>query len=99
MLPQSRHPMLRIEYAYWLLAAFFFAAAWMNLRERRWAASAFWTVLGLLFAGGDFALSAKQGGDGRPVQLAGICVVALAVLAPLVHRPVLFERPHDERLA
>ena len=40
--------MLRIEYAYWLLAAFFFAAAWMNLRERRWAALAFWSVLALL---------------------------------------------------
>jgi uncharacterized membrane protein len=91
--------MLRIEYAYWLLAAFFFAAAWMNLRERRWAATAFWLVMAILFAGGDFALSAKQAGDAGPAQLAGLCVVALAVLAPLMRRPALAERPVDERLA
>ncbi len=91
--------MLRIEYAYWLLAAFFLAAAWMNLRERRWAATAFWVVLALLFAGGDFALAAKQAGDTRPAQLAGLCIVALAVLAALMHRPVFAERAVDERLA
>ena len=91
--------MLRIEYAYWLLAAFFAAAAWMNLRERRWAATAFWSVLALLFAGGDFALRAKTAGDARLAQLAGLCVVALAVLAPLMRRPALSERPVDERLA
>src|SRR5450432_967326 len=91
--------MLRIEYAWWLLAAFFFASGWMNLRERRWAATAFWTVLGLLFAGGDFALAAKQAGDMRPVQLAGLCIVALAVLAPSMRRPALAERPVEERLA
>ncbi len=91
--------MLRIEYAYWLLAAFFFAAAWMNLRERRWAALAFWSVLALLFAGGDFALSANTAGDRRPAQLAGLCVIALAVLAPLMVRPALAERPLQQRLA
>ncbi len=91
--------MLRIEYAYWLLAAFFLAAAWLNLRERRWAATAFWSVMALLFAGGDVALAAKQTGDLLPTQLAGLCVVALAVLAPLMHRPALAERPLQERIA
>ena len=91
--------MLRIEYAYWLLAAFFGATAWMNGRERRWAATAFWTVLALLLAGGEWVLGAKQAGDARPAQLAGLGVVALAVLAPLMRRPTLAERPHDERLA
>jgi len=62
---------LRIEYAYWLLAAFFFAAAWMNTRERRWAAATFWAMLGVLFAGGDWALVAQKAGDARPVQGAG----------------------------
>jgi uncharacterized membrane protein len=91
--------MLRIEYAYWLLAALFFAAAWMNLRERRRAASAFWGMLALLFAGGDFALAAQKAGNMLPAQLAGLCVVALAFLAPLAHRPALAERPLDERIA
>lgn len=91
--------MLRIEYAYWLLAAFFSAAAWMNLRERRWAAMAFWSVLALLFAGGDFTLAAQKAGNPLPAQFAGLCVVALAVLAPLTHRPALAERPLDERIA
>ena len=91
--------MLRIEYAYWLLAAFFFAAAWMNLRERRWAAAWFWGVLALLLAGGDFALASQKAGNPFPVQLAGIGVVALAVLAPLMRRPALAERPLEERVA
>jgi uncharacterized membrane protein len=91
--------MLRIEFAWWLLAAFFAAAAWMNLRERRWAAATFWAVLALLFAGGDFAASAKAAGDPRPMQWAGLCVVALALLAPVMHRPILPERPLEERLA
>ena len=91
--------MLRIEYAFWLLAAFFFAAAWMNLRERRWAAVAFWSVLGLLFADGDNALIAQKSGNTMPVQLAGLGVVSLALLAPLMKRPALAERPLDERIA
>jgi len=91
--------MLRIEYAYWLLAAFFLAAAWMNLSERRWAATAFWTVLGLLFASGEFVLASQKSGDAMPAQLAGLGVVALAVLAPMMHRPALAERAVEERIA
>ena len=90
--------MLRIEYAYWLLAAFFLAAAWMNACERHWAASAFWATLGLLFAGGDWALAAQKAGDARPVQAAGLGVVALAVLAPLMRRPAFDERAIAARL-
>lgn len=91
--------MLRIEYAYWLLSAFFLAAAWRNLRERRWAASAFWTILGALLTSGDFVLAAKQAGDARPAQVAGLGVVALALLAPLMRRPELSERLPAERAA
>ena len=91
--------MLRIEYAYWLLAAFFSAAAWMNLREHRWAAASFWGVLALLLAGGDYALASQKAGNPFPVQLAGIGVAALAVLAPLMRRPALAERPLEERVA
>ena len=91
--------MLRIEYAYWLLAGFFIISAWMNARERRWAASAFWATLSLLFVCGDYVLSAQHAGDNRPAQLAGLGVVALAVLAPLMHRPALVERAVEERMA
>ncbi|HEY2347328.1 MAG TPA: DUF979 family protein [Xanthomonadaceae bacterium] len=90
--------MLRIEYAWWLLAAFFLAAAWMNLRERRWAAMAFWALLAPLFVGGDAVLAAKQAGDMRPAQIAGLGVVALALLAPLMRHVALAERPVAERL-
>jgi uncharacterized membrane protein len=89
---------LRIEQAWWLLAAFFLAAACMNAFERRWAAAAFWGTLALLFAGGDWALAAQKAGDARPVQAAGLGVVALALLAPLMHRPAFAERTIAERL-
>ena len=91
--------MLRIEYAYWLVAAIFLATAGMNLHERRWAATAFWSVLALLFVGGDYALAAQQAGDLRPVRFAGVCVVIVALLAPRVHRPAIAERPVAERVA
>ncbi|MBS0458174.1 MAG: DUF979 family protein [Proteobacteria bacterium] len=91
--------MLRLEYGYWLLAVFFLAAAWRNARERHVAASGFWGVLALLFAGAQWALDANTAGDPRGVQAAGIGVVALAVLAPAMRRPQLVERAVSERTA
>ncbi len=91
--------MLRIEYAYWLLAAFLFAAAALNVRDRRLAAAAFWSVLGLLLVGGDAVLAAQAAGNPIPAQLAGAGVVALALLAPLMRRVTLPERAPSERLA
>ncbi|MBS0212757.1 MAG: DUF979 family protein, partial [Proteobacteria bacterium] len=91
--------MLRLEYAYWLLAAFFLAAAWANARERHFAASGFWAVQAVLFGGAQWALAMKAAGDMRPVQAAGAGVVALAVLAPMMRRAHLPERAEAERLA
>lgn len=91
--------MLRLEYGYWLLAAFFLAAAWRNAGERHWAASGFWSVLAVLFAGAQWALDANAAGDSRGVQAAGIGVVALALLAPRMRRPELRERAACERMA
>jgi uncharacterized membrane protein len=83
--------MLRIEYAYWLIAAFLIYTAWRNLRDRhRWHA-AFWLVLGLLFGAGDFILKQSAAGHNLPAQLAGAGVIMLAVLAPRLHR-----KPHPE---
>lgn len=49
--------MLRIEHFYWLLAAFLLFSGWRNLRERRWAQAAFWSLLAVLFASGDTILA------------------------------------------
>ncbi|MCE5232560.1 MAG: DUF979 family protein [Mizugakiibacter sp.] len=91
--------MLRIEHAYWLLALFLTAAAVLNLRERRAWAAAFWAVLAALFAGGDAVLAAAHAGDERPAQLAGLGVIALALLAPRMRRGHLPERDAAARSA
>jgi uncharacterized membrane protein len=91
--------MLRIEHAYWLLAAFLAGAAWLNLRERRWAHAAFWAVLAALFAGGDAVLAQTKAHHQLPAQLAGIGVLALAALAPRMKRGHITERSAEEREA
>ena len=91
--------MLRIEYAYWLLAAFLAAAAWLNLRERRIAAAAFWAVLALLFGGGDGVLKASATGNPLPAQIAGVGVLLLAVLAPRMRRVQVEEVSPEMRLS
>ncbi|MDQ6648175.1 MAG: DUF979 domain-containing protein [Pseudomonadota bacterium] len=78
--------MLRIEYGYWLIAAFLIYAGWRNLRDHhRWHA-AFWLVLGLLFGAGDFILKQSGAGHPLPAQIAGVGVIVLAMLAPRLHR-------------
>ena len=52
--------MLSIEHFYWVLAAFLAYAGWRNLRQRRYAHAAFWTLIGVLFAGGDAVLRASK---------------------------------------
>ena len=91
--------MLRIEHFYWLLAAFLLFSGWRNLRERRWAQAAFWSLLALLFAGGDTILAASKVGNKLPAQWAGVGVVALALLATRVRREHIPEAPEAQRLA
>ena len=91
--------MLRIEYAYWLLAAFLAAAAWLNLRERRLAAAAFWLVLALLFGGGDAVLAANAAGNPLPARVAGVGVLLLALLAPRMRRVQVEEVSPEMRLS
>jgi uncharacterized membrane protein len=91
-------PMLRIELAYWLLAAFLLAAGLLNLRERRWRTAAFWLLLAVLFGGGDAVLKAKAAGLAWPSQWAGAAVIALALLAPGVgkhHPPMVPEAARE----
>jgi uncharacterized membrane protein len=91
--------MLRIEYAYWLVAAFFALTATINLQQRRWVPTAFWSVLALLFASGDLILAASKAGHHGPGQLAGLGVLLLAALAPRMKREHLAERADAERAA
>ncbi|MGH8212252.1 MAG: 5-oxoproline transporter, DUF979 family subunit, partial [Rhodanobacteraceae bacterium] len=56
-------------------------------------------VLAALFAGGDFVLAATRAHDQHPAQLAGIGVLALAVLAPRMTRGHITERTAGEREA
>src|SRR5688572_23787714 len=96
---QRRPVVLQIEYAYWLMAAFFAVTAAINVRQRRWIATAFWGLLALLFAGGDHILAAAKSGDHGPGQLAGLGVLGLALLAPRMRRMHLPERDEQARAA
>ena len=91
--------MLRIEQAYWLIAAFLAGAAWLNLRERRWSHAAFWAVLATLLGGGDAVLRAAAAHDELPAQLAGAGVLMLAAPSPRMHRGHLVERDAAAREA
>lgn len=87
--------MLRIEYVYWLIAAFLVFTAWRNLREKQFARTAFWLLLGMLFAGGDAVLAQQRAGNPLPAQLAGCMVIALALLAPCLRRRTHSEAAHN----
>jgi len=91
--------MLSIEHFYWVLAAFLAYAGWRNLRQRRYAHAAFWTLIGVLFAGGDAVMRVSKAGDAVPAQFAGGAVLVLALLATRMRREPLEEAPESERLA
>lgn len=91
--------MLSTEHFYWVLAAFLAYAGWSNLRQRRYAHAAFWSLIAALFAAGDVVLRASKAGDALPAQLAGGAVLALALLATRMRREPLDEAPESERLA
>lgn len=74
--------MLRLEHAYWALGAFLLVAGAATLRRGRHAAAAFWSVLGALALAGEWVTSQAAAGVHWPGQLAGIGVLALALLAP-----------------
>ncbi len=73
--------MLRIEHIYWLLGAFLFVAALLNLRERRFAMAGFWAILACPFLFGDAILAALAVGTRWPSQAMGIGVLALGAMA------------------
>lgn len=91
--------LLDISQFYWLLAAFLLYAGWCNARQRRWMHAGFWCVLAALFAGGDWILAAHAAGDLRPAQLAGLGVIALALLAVGMHRKHITEASAEQRRA
>ena len=91
--------MLKIEHAYWLIALFLAGAAWLNLRERRWSHAAFWLVLAVLMGGGKYVLDASAAHRELPARLAGVGVIARAVLSPRMKRGQLVERDRTAREA
>ena len=91
--------MLDLAPFYWLLALLLAAAAWRNARERRFVQACFWAVLALLFAGGDWILAARKAGNALPAQLAGVGVIALALLSLRMRREHIAEAPREQRLA
>jgi uncharacterized membrane protein len=91
--------MLTIEQAYWLTALFLAGAAILNARARRWWHAAFWGVLAVLIGGGKFVLDASAAHHALPAQLAGVGVIALAILSPRMVRGTLGERHASEREA
>ncbi len=86
--------MLRIEYAYWLIAAFLLYTGIRNLREGHGRRALFWCLLGLLFGGGDVVLAQQAAGHVLPAQIAGAMVIALALLAPGLRRHTQEEEGH-----
>ena len=91
--------MLTIEHAYWLIALFLAGAAVLNLRDRRFVHAAFWLVLAALIGGGKFVLTASAAHHALPAQLAGLGVIALAVLSPRMTRGHVSERDAAAREA
>ncbi|MFC5569344.1 DUF979 domain-containing protein [Lysobacter yangpyeongensis] len=91
--------MLRIEHFYVVLAAFLLYAGWRNLRERRFAHAAFWSLIAVLFASGEAILAASKAGDRLPAQIAGAGVIALALLATRMRREHIAEAPEEQRRA
>jgi uncharacterized membrane protein len=89
--------MLHIEYAYWLIAAFLGYTSFRNLREGHGWRAAFWLLLGVLFGGGDYVLAQQAIGNVLPAQLAGGVVIALALIAPRLHRHAHVEGGDGER--
>ena len=73
--------MLQIEYAYWLCGALLAVCAMLDLRARRPAHAAFWGILAACFLGGDAVAVAVAHGQALPSQLAGVGVIALALIA------------------
>jgi uncharacterized membrane protein len=53
----------------------------LELRERRWARAAFWTIVAAPFVVGEQIVDAARAGTHWPARLMGVGVIALAVLA------------------
>ena len=91
--------MLEITYFYWLLGAFLLYAAWRNARQRRWAHAGFWALIAVTFGGGDRILAASEAGNRLPAQLAGVALIAIALLAVRMKREHIAEAPVEQRRA
>jgi uncharacterized membrane protein len=76
--------MITLTYVFYAIGALFIGAGILNLRERRWAQAAFWTILAAPCLAGDQIAAATKAGDRLPSQIMGVGVIALAVLAAVI---------------
>jgi uncharacterized membrane protein len=72
---------IQLAYVWWLAALVLGAAAYFDLRARRWSNALFWALIAAVFAGGDAILAADKAGNRLPTQLVGVAVVIMALLA------------------
>lgn len=89
--------MLDIELFYAILALFLLMAGAQNLRQRRYYHAAFWTIVAGTFGGGRWVLAASEAGNPLPAQVAGVGILALALLAPRMRREHIVEVPVEQR--
>lgn len=73
--------MIQLAYVWWLAALVLAAAAYFDLRARRWSNALFWALIAAVFASGDAILAADKAGNRLPTQIAGVAVVIMALLA------------------
>jgi uncharacterized membrane protein len=72
---------MRLEFVFWICAALLIACALRDLRLRRYAYAAFWTILGAILLAGEPVQAALAAGNALPAQLVGAGVIALALIA------------------
>jgi uncharacterized membrane protein len=73
--------MIQLHHVWWLAAIVLAAAAFLDLRARRWGNALFWGILAVVFAAGDAILAADAAGNHLPTQAVGVAVVVMALLA------------------
>lgn len=73
--------MIELANLYQVLAVFLLYAAYSNFRGGRWSNGGFWLLVALIIVAGDYALAQNKLGNKLPVQLIGVGVIALGILA------------------
>ncbi len=90
--------MLTLDHVWPVIGAFLVGVVVLQLRDRRWALAAFWSIVAVPFWIGDRILAAAHAGTHWPAQLMGVGVIALALLAARKRRPTEPEVADEARV-